>query len=228
MKDFKQGEFNQFLLENNIYGLFKDPITLKSGRKSHFYINFRNLAQDVWLADRLSDFIIAFINTHKIEVDTLYGVPEGATKIGILAQYKFAKSSSNYGKGGHVLAMGRAKPKEHGDPKDKFFVGAPRGKVVVIEDITTTGGSLLTTIDSLKNAGINTHAVISLGNRMEKRDDGKSVEEAITEKGVKFYSMSSALELLPQVIQKESPPDKIKKAIEEEFIKYGVKTINLD
>jgi orotate phosphoribosyltransferase len=39
--------------------------------------------------------------------------------------------------------MGRAKPKDHGDPKDRYFVGEPGGKVVILEDVTTTGKSLI-------------------------------------------------------------------------------------
>ena len=35
--------------------------------------------------------------------------------------------------------MGRAKPKQHGSPEDKYFVGEPNGKIVVLEDVTTTG-----------------------------------------------------------------------------------------
>jgi orotate phosphoribosyltransferase len=108
------------------------------------------------------------LKKNNLQVDTFYGVPEGATKLGIITQYKYAKQSPSFSKGSHVLAMGRAKPKDHGAPKDKFFVGAPTGKVVVIEDVTTTGGSLITTLDGLKEAGINVVGVISLTNRMEK------------------------------------------------------------
>jgi hypothetical protein len=47
---------------------------------------------------------------------------------------------------------------------------------------------------------------------MEKRDDGKSVQEAIDAKGAKFYSMSSALEMLPIIYKKLSPGEGIKTA----------------
>ncbi|MFA6399932.1 MAG: hypothetical protein WCW44_06240, partial [archaeon] len=194
---FEQSKFNAFIEENGVYGFFKDPITLKSGRKSHFYANWRNVVEDTYLTDKLADFLLEFAKEHKMEVDTFYGVPEGATKLGVISQYKYAKSQPNFAKGSHVLSMGRAVPKDHGAPKDKFFVGAPRGKVVVIEDVTTTGGSLITTLNGLKEAGVNVTGVISLTNRMEKRDDGLSVKEAIEKKGATFYMMSSALEMLP-------------------------------
>jgi uridine monophosphate synthetase len=225
--EFNQKEFNSFIEENGVYGFFKDPITLKSGRKSHFYANWRSVVEDAYLTDKLADFVIEFTKANNINVDTFYGVPEGATKLGVITQYKLAKSSSNFAKGSHVLAMGRAQPKDHGAPKDKFFVGIPKGNVVVLEDVTTTGGSLITTLDGLKEAGINVVGVFSLTNRMEKRDDGMSVKEAIEKKGVKFYSLSSALEMLPIMYKKLSPGNEIGEAIEKEFSEFGTEQIKL-
>jgi len=225
---FDQSKFNTFIEENGVYGFFKDPIILKSGRKSHFYANWRNVVEDTYLTDKLADFLIEFAKANNMQVDTFYGVPEGATKLGVISQYKYAKSQPNFAKGSHVLSMGRAVPKDHGAPKDKFFVGVPRGKVVVIEDVTTTGGSLITTLDGLKEAGIDVTGVISLTNRMEKRDDGLSVKEAIETKGAKFYMMSSALEMLPIMYKKLSPGKEIGEAIVKEFKEFGTKEIQLE
>ena len=224
MEKYKE-VFNNFIIDNEVIGFFAEPITLKSGRKSNWYVNWRTVVEDVFLTDKLANFIITFVKNEGIKVDTFYGVPEGATKIGIITQYKFAKQSENFSKGNFVLAMGRAKPKEHGVPKDKYFVGIPNGKVVIIEDVTTTGGSLIETINNLKEAQIGISAVISLTNRMEKRDDGKSVKEFIEEMGVKFYNMSSALELLPIIYEKTQPGIEIAKSIEQEFQEYGVEPI---
>ncbi|MGM5484034.1 MAG: orotate phosphoribosyltransferase [Nanobdellota archaeon] len=228
MEKFNQEEFNFFIEENDVYGFFKEAITLKSGRKSHFYANWRNVVEDVWLADKLADYVINFSKDKKIEVDTFYGVPEGATKLGILTQYKNAKNNPQYSKGSHVLAMGRAKPKDHGAPKDRYFVGKPEGKVVILEDVTTTGMSLLKTIDQLKEAQIKIVAVISLTNRMEKRDDGQSVKEAVENKGVNFYNMSSALDILPKMYKKLNPGKKVVDEIENEFKRYGVQELKIE
>ena len=224
---FEQKKFNKFIEESGVYGFFKEPITLKSGRKSHFYANWRNVVEDVFLTEQLANHLIEFVKANNIESETFYGVPEGATKLGVITQFLFAKQKPNYAKGSAVLSMGRAKPKDHGAPKDKFFVGEPRGKTVVIEDVTTTGGSLITTLEGLKEAGINVSAVISLTNRMEKRDDKLSVKEAIEKMGVKFYNMSTAIELLPIMYNKLSPGEEIGKAVEREFEEFGVEKIKL-
>jgi orotate phosphoribosyltransferase len=227
MDGFVQEEFNRFIEENNVYGFFEDAITLKSGRKSHFYANWRNVVEDVWLTDRLADYVISFAESVDLNADTFYGVPEGATKLGLITQFKWAQRFANYAKGSHILAMGRAKPKDHGAPKDKYFVGMPRGNVVVIEDVTTTGGSLLRTLEGLVESGVRVVGVISLTNRMEKRDDGFSVKEAVENKGVSFQSMSSSLELLPIMYKILQPGEHIADAIEREFKEYGVQELRL-
>jgi orotate phosphoribosyltransferase len=224
---FNQEEFNKFILDNDAIGFFKEPIKLKSGRLSNWYVNWRTIAEDVFLMDKLTDYVLDFIKQNSLNPDCLYGVPEGATKLGILTQFKLAKKSDKFDKGSHVLAMGRAKPKEHGSLKDKFFVGMPKGSTIILEDVTTTGMSLLSTIDSLKESGVNIIAAIGLTNRMELRDDGKSVKQAVEEKGVKYISMSNALDLLPEVYKKNNPNVEITLNIEKEFDEYGVKKLKL-
>ena len=116
--------------------------------------------------------------------------------------------------------MGRGKPKEHGAPKDKYFVGQPRGKTIIVEDVTTTGGSLLTTIDALADADVPVIAAFGLTNRMELRDDGKSVQQAVEAKDIPYHALSSAIQLLPEAYKRSKPGENIAKAIEEEFQKW--------
>ena len=227
MPKYDQESFNRFVVENNVYGFFPDAITLKSGRTSHFYANFRTVTEDVWLTEKLVEFVIAFVDDRRIEVDTFYGVPEGATKLGVLTQFVRARRQKAYAQGSHSLAMGRARPKEHGAAKDRYFVGKPIGEVVVLEDVTTTGESAIKTIEMLREAGVCVRALISLTNRMELRDDGRSVEDAVRSMGIDYYSMSSAVDLLPLIYGRLRPGEKIARAIEAEFAEYGVQTVKL-
>ena len=227
MGKFDQEEFNKFILDNNVIGFFEKPIKLKSGRMSNWYVNWRNIAGDVFLLDKLTDYIIAFTEDLGLEPDCFYGVPEGATKIGILTQYKWARISLDYGPGSHVLSMGRGKPKDHGAPKDKYFVGQPKGKTIIIEDVTTTGGSLLKTIDNLVEAEVPIIAAFGLTNRMELRDDGQSVKASVESKGIPYHALSNALQLLPEVYKRLNPGEDIARAIEEEFERYGVEKLKL-
>lgn len=218
MSKFNSQIFLQFIIDNQVVGFFDQPITLKSGRQSHWYVNWRTVSNDVFLMDQLSDFLISFISDLNLTPSSIYGVPEGATKLGVLSTYKWAKAQKSYAAGSHVLPMGRGKIKEHGVPEDRFFVGVPRGNIIVVEDVTTTGGSLLETLDQLSKIDVKVIATIGLTNRMEKRDDGKSVAEAVSEQGVPFFSLCDATILLPKAMEILKPSETIRKFIEEEFI----------
>ena len=225
--NWNRERFNRFIISQEVIGFFKEPLKLKSGRISNWYVNWRNVAEDVYSIDILSEFVLSFVNDLGLKPDVFYGVPEGATKLGVICQYNWAKNQKDYSKSSHKLSMGRAKPKEHGDPKDRYFLGMPSGKVILLEDVTTTGGSLLETIDKLKEIDVDIIAAIGLTNRNELRDDRKSVEESVAEKGVKYYAMSNALELLPILCQKLKPDEEIGKNIEEYFKKYGTQELKL-
>ena len=225
--NFDQAAFDEFVLQHDVVGFFKEPIVYKSGRAGNCYVNWRNVLADAYLTDRLTDFVLAFIQDKGLVPDCLYGVPESGTKLGVITQFKWAKASAAYGPDSHVLSMGRAKPKDHGEPKDKFFVGMPRGKTIVLEDTTTTGGSLLSTLADLQAAGVDIVAAVALTNRNEKRDDGQTVPDALRAKGVPYYALSSLADLLPKVFAKLQPGPEVGKALEEYFQKYGEKPIAL-
>ena len=154
MPTFDQIAFNEFVIANGIVGFHNTPLTLKSGRKSHFYVNWRRATNDAYLLDTLTDHIVDYIASWGVPCATIYGVPEGATKTAVIAGLKWAKRDPNIAVGSHRLAMGRAKPKAHGNPEDRDFIGMPAGPTVVIEDTATTGGSLITTLEQLKSLGV--------------------------------------------------------------------------
>jgi|GEM_PF-237392 len=213
----KRKAFVQFLLKHQIVGFFDKPITLKSGRESHWYVNWRKVAEDVHLLDQTAEYLVDFIQDLGLTPDTIYGVPEGATKLAILAQHKWAMLSETYGAGSHVLAMGRAKPKLHGALRDKFFLGVPRGKTLLVEDVTTTGGSLLRTLEDLQKAEVDVMACLSLTDRLELREDGLLVKDKLKQLGVPFYTLSDALEFLPEAIKSASTRESIREIVTKEY-----------
>ena len=252
---FDQNGFNDFVLENKIVGVKEEPFTLKSKRKSNWYANWR--LNDVYVINVLSDYVTEFTEDQiggTERVDCFYGVPEGVTRLAVMTQYKWAMKSPDYGPGSHVLPMGRGKPKEHGDPRNKYFVGEPRGKTLVLEDVTTTGGSTLKEIAKLKGMkDVDIVGVVGLFHRMEKTpipgkdDEGvvgeyreifkkaaekeyknyMSVEQALFEAGVSYYSMTDARNMLPLVVKDLNPPEDVVRKIGKEIEDYGTVKINL-
>lgn len=227
MVPFNSKKFSQFIFDNQVIGFFPERITLVSGRHSTWYVNWRGVASDVFLADQLSDYVLAFLQQHSITFDCIYGTPDGSTKVAVLAQYKWAKQQKNYAAGKYVLPMGRKHPKDHGNPKDKYFVGTPVGNVVAIEDVTNTGGSLLKAVQQLQEAGITVAAAISLVDRNEVADDRKHVRVSLKEIGVPFYSLAQALDLLPVLVKEQKLSNQVKDQIIDEFAQYGEHPIKL-
>lgn len=227
---FDQKAFNQFVLDRGIVGIFDEAITLKSGRKSHWYANWRGLLSYVLAVRRVCDFVLDFVESLDLQPDCFYGVPEGATKLGVVCNVLAPWHNGKTPAEGAILPlpMGRAKPKDHGHPKDRFFVGAPTGKVVVLEDVTTTGGSLLDTLAALRELDeVEILCAIGLTNRMEKRDDGTTVHDAVLATGVEYHHMSSALDLLPTVLRKQNVKKHVADFIVAEFDQVGIRPLEL-
>ena len=179
--------------------------------------------------DVLSRHIISFTISKGLNPDCFYGVPEGASKLGIICQFKWARQAPNFKAGSHALPMGRGKVKEHGMLKDRVFLSEPRGRVIILEDVTTTGGSLIDTIEAIKDTpDMQIVAAIGLTNRGEKRADGRSVSEYIkTEYGIQYHSMSEAVDLMPHMFQKHNPSDDIKQSIIADFNNHGERPLAL-
>ncbi|MBS3095337.1 hypothetical protein J4231_01535 [Candidatus Woesearchaeota archaeon] len=226
-KNFRQKRFNDFIIDNRVVGFYDEPIKLKSGRLSHWYVNWRGVSQDVYMLDEATDQVVGKILDSGVEFDCVYGVPEGATKLALLTQYKLARCSGSYGHGSHVMAMGRGNVKEHGKPEDRHFLGKPRGKTLVLEDVTTTGNSLFETVWLLRGMNVNVAMALSLTDRMELRDDGKIVSDFMKENGINYCRMSSALELLPMAYARLKPNRDIVRAVEREFENHGLDMVLL-
>ena len=220
---FDAQEFADFVLQNGVIGFFEQPIKLASGRLSNHYVNWRNVAKDTFLLERTADYLLDFVKQLGLEPKCFLGAPEGATKLAVLAQYKWAKAQPDYGPGAYAIAMARGKPKDHGEAKDKYFVGIPQGGTIVIEDATTTGGTLITAIQNVQAAGIPVIAAVVLVNRNEIRDDGKSAKEAVEALGVPYYAMCNLKDILPFLYEQLKPNAATRAAVDAYFTKYGVK-----
>jgi Orotate phosphoribosyltransferase len=217
---FKQEAFNHFILSNKVIGLYDQPITLKSGKQSNWYVNWRQICSDVAKIDSISDAVLDFIHDKDIDLDCILGVPEGATKLGLLCHYKWAKAQSDFDTKAYPYPMGRQTAKEHGHPDDKYFVGAPEGNIVLLEDVATTGISMINFIKTLREANKNIVAAVSLTNRMDKNQDGKTVAVLMSELEIPYYSLSNGKELVQELITVDSVSSELKKTIETELLAY--------
>ena len=216
--EFNQEAFTDFIIENEILGFYEKPVRLSSGKLSNWYINWRESSSDAFLLDQISDFIIEYLLDHKLNPDCIYGIPEGGSKLAIITQYKWATLSKNYKKGSHIIPMGRGMPKKHGPPMNREFLGRPKGNVLLLEDVITTGGSLLKHTRTLrKKSDVNIIAVLVLTDRMEKNRDGNLVQNLVEAMDIDFHRLSDAFSLIPRAFYKLRPGTKLRETIEKEF-----------
>ena len=165
----------------------RGEITLASGRKSDFYFNLKPTMLDPEGAALLAELSLDALKDDK--VDYIGGLEMGAVPIaGAIAQLSWLK--------GHPIAafFVRKKPKEHGArlaveglAKGESLAGK---RIVIVEDVTTTGGSAIKAVDAVKDAGGEVVLVFT----MVGRDEGAT--EAFTEAGIPFRALYQAGEVL--------------------------------
>ena len=122
-------------------------------------------------------------------LDYIGGLEMGAVPLaGAIAQLSWLK--------GHPIAafFVRKKPKEHG--ARLAIEGLAKGetlegkRIVIVEDVTTTGGSALKAVEAVRDAG----GIVALILTMVDRDEGAT--EMFTEAGLAFRSLYKAAEFL--------------------------------
>ncbi|MBM3200231.1 hypothetical protein FJZ53_04800 [Candidatus Woesearchaeota archaeon] len=230
VRSFNREEFDTFLIDEGVVELREDKVKLSSGRKSNLYINIRKLTDDVTRFDKLKDYAKDFINDKNLKPDYFLGVPEGMTKLGLIMTYTQAQKDLMFSYESYVseglskdypLPMARSKAKQHGSGKGQKFLGSVKGKAVVLEDVLTTGDSVISLVEDLASKETEILAVIGVVDRLELREDGLSVKEKLQELGVKYYAMTSVKTLLPLAYEILKPSKKVAKKINSYYKKYG-------
>jgi orotate phosphoribosyltransferase len=140
------------------------PVTLTSGRKSDYYVDGKQTtlhSEGAFLTGRL---LLERIRQCNDPIRAVGGPTMGADPIAT------AISVVSWGSGDPVHAFYiRKEPKGHG--KNLWIEGdknlAPGAPVAIVEDVVTTGGSLLAAIDRAVAHGLKVHLVLTLLDRNE-------------------------------------------------------------
>jgi orotate phosphoribosyltransferase len=150
--------------------------TLASGAKSRYYIDVKTA---VTHPDLLSAVAEAIAAEHRF--DLVAGVAVGGVPLAVATALATKKP----------YAIIRASEKSHG--KKDVIIGSVKGKdVLLVEDVTTSGGSALYGINALRAAGATADRVVTVVDR--DQGAGKMLEEH----GVRHYPLVSIRELLKE------------------------------
>lgn len=225
MESYKQ-EFIEFMVESDVlkFGEF----TLKSGRKSPFFMNAGLYVTGTQL-HKLGQYYAKAIHEHYGEdFDVLFGPAYKGIPIGVATCIAF---SELYGKE-IKYCSNRKEAKDHGDAG--ILLGSPikdGDKVVIIEDVTTSGKSIEETFPIIKAQGnVEILGLMVSLNRMEEgRDSDKSALEEIKEKyGFDANAIVSMADVVEHLYNKDCNGkvvinDEIKTAIDKYYEQYGAK-----
>jgi orotate phosphoribosyltransferase len=225
MEAYKQ-EFIEFMVESDVlkFGEF----TLKSGRKSPFFMNAGLYVTGTQL-HKLGQYYAKAIHEHYGEdFDVLFGPAYKGIPIGVATCIAF---SELYGKE-IKYCSNRKEAKDHGDAG--ILLGSPikdGDKIVIIEDVTTSGKSIEETFPIIKAQGnVEILGLMVSLNRMEKgRDSDKSALEEIKEKyGFDANAIVSMADVVEHLYNKDCNGkvvinDEIKTAIDKYYEQYGAK-----
>ena len=180
-------EFAIFLYKNNIirFGNF----TLASGKNSSYYVDLRLIAsyphQFRKMIKNLQNLIVE--KTGLDDFDCLASVPTGGLVVTSALAIEIVKP----------LIYVRSKPKEHGTTKSiegKISAGM---KVVMIDDVMTTGTSVLNGINQLKEAELLVSDLYVIINRLEGGD------KALSDIGVQTHQLTDILEITDILFQEK-------------------------
>lgn len=180
-------EFAVFLHQNNAikFGDF----TLSSGKKSSYYIDLRVVPSFPHQFRKMIKGLQALISDQigYDNFDCIASVPTGGLVIASALAIETVKP----------LVYVRTKPKEHGTSKSiegKIEKGA---KILIVDDVATTGGSVSNAITLLKEAGAKITDAYVVINRMEGAD------KLLQSQGVKIHSLTNILEIT-EILHKEN------------------------
>ena len=158
-------------------------VTLSSGRQSNYYVD----GKQVTLGDPKGALLLAQIILKALEgqpVDTIGGLTIGADPIVGAVVALSALEGRPFP--GFIV---RKEPKKHGLQKDiegKLESGA---RAVIVDDVITTGASILDAIGKVEAYGVDVAGVLALTDREE---GGKA---ALEDKGYPTYAVFTAKQL---------------------------------
>ena len=224
MEQYKQ-EFIEFMVDSSV--LKFGDFTLKSGRKSPFFMNAGAYVTGAQLKKLGEYYAKAIHDNFGDDFDVLFGPAYKGIPLSVAATMAI---SEHYGEDIRYCSN-RKEVKDHGDKG--ILLGSPMGdgdKVVIIEDVTTAGTSIQETLPIIKAQGdVTPLGLVVSVDRMER---GQGTKSALTEIEENYGLQTTAIVTMAEVVEhlhnreykgKVIIDDSLKAAIDAYYRQYGVK-----
>lgn len=226
MEAYKQ-EFIDFMVESDV--LKFGDFTLKSGRKSPFFMNAGAYVTGTQLM-RLGEYYAKAIHeTYGDDFDVLFGPAYKGIPISVVTAVAYAKL---YGKEVRYCSD-RKEEKDHGADKGSFLGSKLKDgdRVVMIEDVTTSGKSMEETVPKVKGAA--NVEIVGLMVSLDRMEVGKggvkcALDEVHDLYGFETNAIVTMKEVIEHLYNKEYKgkviiDDTLKAAIDAYYEQYGAK-----
>ena len=226
MEQYKQ-EFIEFMVDSDVlkFGEF----TLKSGRKSPFFMNAGAYVTGSQLKKLGEYYAKAIHDKYGDDFDVLFGPAYKGIPISVVTAIAY---SELYGKEVRYCSD-RKEEKDHGADKGSFLGSKLQDgdRVVMIEDVTTSGKSMEETVPKVRGAA--NVEIVGLMVSLNRMDVGKGGEKSALEEVKDTYGFeTNAIVTMEEVVEhlhnreykgKVVIDDTLKQAIDKYYEQYGVK-----
>jgi orotate phosphoribosyltransferase len=176
-------------LRHRLFALLKERafrrgrVVLASGRESDFYFDMKPAMLDPDGATLMAELILHQI--HDVKAECVGGLEMGA--VPLIAPV--AMRSLDFGRRLHGFFVRKA-VKDHGTKKRVDGADIAGKTVIILEDVTTTGGSAMDAVKAVEEAGAKVALVLSI------LDRGEGAADLYAKAGIPFASLFRAEEFL--------------------------------
>lgn len=226
MEQYKK-EFIEFMVDSDVlkFGEF----TLKSGRKSPFFMNAGAYVTGSQLKKLGEYYAKAIHDKYGDDFDVLFGPAYKGIPISVVTAIAY---SELYGKEVRYCSD-RKEEKDHGADKGSFLGSKLQDgdRVVMIEDVTTSGKSMEETVPKVRGAA--NVEIVGLMVSLNRMEVGKGGEKSALEEVKDTYGFeTNAIVTMEEVVEhlhnreykgKVVIDDTLKQAIDKYYEQYGVK-----
>ncbi|MCL0038108.1 orotate phosphoribosyltransferase [Thermodesulfovibrionales bacterium] len=175
------------LIKNRSLRYSEKPFRLSSGAYSHFYLDLKRTTQSPEGLHLVGRVVFEKAKEIGLSVSAIGGLTMGADSVAM------AVAMHSYGSNNPLEAfVVRKEPKQHGLMSQIEGNVEEGDNVIIVEDIVTTGISVIKAIEAAVRHGLNIAAVIILVDRCEQ--NGRQNIEAT---GYPVYSILTINDLLP-------------------------------
>ena len=171
---------NALLAEIKSKAIVHGKVILSSGKEANYYVDLRRVTLDAVAAPLVGEVMLAL--TSELQYDAVGGLTLGADPVATAMMHAAAA------KGKHIDSfVVRKSEKQHGLQRRIEGPDVAGRRVLAVEDTSTTGGSVLSAVEALREAGAEVVGVAVIVER--------GAAPAIKEAGLPYFAAYSLSDL---------------------------------